>query len=132
MSRLRTALTATSSDHTRLAAADAATAQEKLKVVASFSILGDMVARVGGDRIELATLVGPGGDAHVFEPRPVDAQTVANAQVMIVNGLGFEGWIDRLVEASGSTRESCRVVVSEGVETIARARGASIRTPGRA
>lgn len=91
-------------------------AAEKLKVVASFSILGDMTARVGGDLIELTTLVGPGGDAHVFEPRPTDAETVAGAQLMIVNGLGFEGWLERLVEASGSKARI--VVATEGVETI--------------
>lgn len=77
-----------------------AQAQDKLAVVASFSILGDMVARVGGDRVALRTLVGPDGDAHVYEPTPVDAQTVANAQLVIVNGLGFEGWLDRLIAAS--------------------------------
>jgi zinc/manganese transport system substrate-binding protein len=93
-----------------------ATAAEKLKVVASFSILGDMAARVGGDRIALTTLVGPGSDAHIFEPTPADAETVAKSQLMIVNGLGFEGWLDRLVEASGSNAKI--IVASEGVETI--------------
>lgn len=92
-------------------------AAEKLRVVASFSILGDMTARIGGDRIALSTLVGPGGDAHIFEPRPADAETVAKAQLMIVNGLGFEGWIERLVEASGSKAKI--VVATDGVETIA-------------
>lgn len=94
-----------------------ARADEKLRVVASFSILGDMTARIGGDKIELATLVGPGGDAHIFEPRPQDAQTVAKAELMIVNGLGFEGWIGRLVEASGSKAKI--VVATEGIEPIA-------------
>jgi zinc/manganese transport system substrate-binding protein len=99
----------------------ASQAADKLKVVASFSILGDMTARIGGDKIELTTLVGPGGDAHVFEPRPADAETVAKAQLMIVNGLGFEGWLDRLVEASGSNAEI--VVATRGVETIKPAGG---------
>ncbi|MBD3788394.1 MAG: zinc ABC transporter substrate-binding protein, partial [Sphingomonadales bacterium] len=75
-------------------------AQDKLPVVASFSILGDMVAEVGGDRVAVSTLVGPDGDAHVYEPTPADAQTVAAASVVFVNGLGFEGWLDRLIEAS--------------------------------
>ena len=59
---------------------------DKIKAVASFSILGDMVKQVGGDRIELATLVGPDGDAHVFEPTPADAETLAGAQILFVNG----------------------------------------------
>ncbi|MGL6208310.1 MAG: metal ABC transporter solute-binding protein, Zn/Mn family, partial [Paracoccaceae bacterium] len=75
-------------------------AQDKLPVVASFSILGDMVAEVGGDRVSVSTLVGPDGDAHVYEPTPADAQTVAATSVVFVNGLAFEGWLDRLIEAS--------------------------------
>ena len=78
----------------------AAFAQDKLPVVASFSILGDMVAEVGGDRVSVSTLVGPDGDAHVYEPTPADAQTVAAAKVVFSNGLAFEGWLDRLIEAS--------------------------------
>lgn len=72
-----------------------------LKVVASFSILGDIAANVGGERIALTTLVGPGGDAHAYEPSPAAARAVAAADVVVVNGLGFEGWIDRLIQASG-------------------------------
>lgn len=75
-------------------------AQDKLPFVASFSILGDMVANVGGDRVVVSTLVGPDGDAHVYEPTPADAQTVAAASAVFVNGLAFEGWLDRLIGAS--------------------------------
>jgi zinc/manganese transport system substrate-binding protein len=75
-------------------------ALEKLPVVASFSILGDMVAEVGGDRIVVTTLVGPDGDAHVYAPTPADAQMIAGAKLVVVNGLGFEGWLDRLIEAA--------------------------------
>jgi zinc/manganese transport system substrate-binding protein len=75
--------------------------QRHLRVVASFSILADIVRNVGGDAIELATLVGPNADAHVFEPTPADAKRLADAELVIVNGLGFEGWLDRLVRASG-------------------------------
>jgi zinc/manganese transport system substrate-binding protein len=75
----------------------------QLDVVASFSVLGDMVARVGGDRVAVTTLVGPGGDAHVYQPSPADAKTVLGADLVVVNGLGFEGFIDRLMEASGYT-----------------------------
>jgi zinc/manganese transport system substrate-binding protein len=83
--------------------------QAKLNVVASFSILGDIVKNVGGDRVEVSALVGINGNAHVFEPTPADAQKVAAANVVVVNGLGFEGWLDRLVAASGT---KARVVVA--------------------
>lgn len=78
-----------------------AMAADRLPVIASFSILGDMVSRVGGDRITVTTLVGPDGDAHVYEPTPDDVKAVAGAKLLVVNGLGFEGWMDRLAEASG-------------------------------
>lgn len=73
----------------------------RLRVVASFSILADLLRNVGGDAIEVATLVGPNADAHVFEPSPLDARRLADADLVAVNGLGFEGWMDRLVRASG-------------------------------
>ena len=76
-------------------------AADRMPVVASFSILGDMVSRVGGDRVAVTTLVGPDGDAHVYEPTPDDVKAVAGAKLLVVNGLGFEGWMDRLAEASG-------------------------------
>jgi zinc/manganese transport system substrate-binding protein len=88
-------------------------AETKMPVVASFSILGDVVKQIGGDRIAVTTLVGPDGDAHVFEPGPADAQSVARARVLVVNGLGFEGWMDRLEEAAGF--RGIKVVASEGV-----------------
>lgn len=75
---------------------------EPLKVVASFSILGDMVREVGGDAVSVTTLVGPDGDAHVYQPSPADAKAVAEADVVIPNGLGFEPWGDRLLKASGT------------------------------
>jgi len=93
------------------ASADAA---DKIKAVGSFNILGDMVKQVGGDRIELATLVGPDGDAHVFEPTPSDAKTLAGAQILFMNGLGFEGWMERLEKSSGFKGKV--VVASEGVK----------------
>lgn len=75
---------------------------EKLPVVATFSILGDITQRVGGDRIALSTLVGPNGDGHVYSPTPADAKTVAQARVLVSNGLKFEGWMTRLVRSSGT------------------------------
>jgi zinc/manganese transport system substrate-binding protein len=77
-------------------------AADRLNVVASFSILGDFVRNIGGERVNLTTLVGPGGDVHVYAPTPSDAKTVAAAQLLIVNGLGLEGWLPRLVQSSGS------------------------------
>jgi zinc/manganese transport system substrate-binding protein len=80
----------------------AAIAQEKLPVVASFSILGDFVKEVGGDRVVLTTLVGPNGDAHVYSPTPADAKAMAGAKLIVVNGLKFEGWMTRLIKSSGA------------------------------
>jgi zinc/manganese transport system substrate-binding protein len=87
--------------------------QAPLPVVASFSILGDFVKAVGGDRVEVATIVGPNGDAHVYQPTPRDGQRLAKARLVFVNGLGFEGWMDRLVAASKS--KAAVVVASKGV-----------------
>ena len=96
-----------------LAAAWPAAAQEKVKVLATFSILGDLVKNVGGERVEVAMLVGPNGDAHVYNPSPSDAKKVADAKVVVMNGLGFEGWITRLIKASGS--KAPVVVATKGV-----------------
>ncbi len=91
-----------------------ADAADKLKAVASFSILGDMVKQVGGDRVDVATLVGPDGDAHVFSPTPADAKTLAGARLFFVNGLGFEGWMERLEKSSGFKGKT--IVASTGVK----------------
>ncbi|WP_406854863.1 metal ABC transporter substrate-binding protein [Alsobacter sp. KACC 23698] len=89
---------------------------ERIPVVASFSILGDFVRQVGGDRVQAVSLVGPNGDAHVFQPSPADARTLAGARLVVVNGLGLEGWIDRLVRASGSRAPV--VTASAGVKPL--------------
>lgn len=96
-------------------------AAEPLKVVASFSVLGDLAQQVGGVRISVHTLVGTDADAHVFQPTPADAKTIAQANVVIVNGLGFEGWINRLVKSSGY--RGTIVVASQGVKAIKRTEG---------
>src|SRR3954468_3827596 len=89
----RRALAALAAVTAGLALSGRAAAQApRLKAVATFSILGDFVRNVGRDRIELATLVGPGADAHVYAPSPADARRLAEAAVVFVNGLGFEGW----------------------------------------
>lgn len=89
---------------------------EPLKVVATFSILGDFAAEVGGERIALRTLVGPDSDAHVYEPRPSDAIALARADVILANGLEFEGFMSRLIAASGT--EAPITVLTEGVESM--------------
>lgn len=84
-----------------------------LPVVASFSILGDMVREVGGDRVSVSVLVGPDGDAHVYTPTPADARSVGSARLVFVNGLHFEGWMERLIQAAGYRGKV--VVASAGV-----------------
>lgn len=97
-------------------AALASASAEPLKVVASFSIIGDFARNVGGDRVEVTTLVGPDGDAHVYEPRPADAVAMAGADVVLVNGLHFEGFLERLVETSGAKAQI--VELTKGVERL--------------
>lgn len=91
-----------------------AQAPGKLAVLASFSILADLAAVVGGERVSVASMVAPGGDAHVFQPAPTDARRVADAQLVVINGLHFEGWMERLIDASGAKPRL--VVASEGVK----------------
>jgi zinc/manganese transport system substrate-binding protein len=91
-----------------------AVAQEKLKVVATFSILADFVKNVGGERVAVSALVGPNGDAHVYQPTPGDAKTLGDAKVVVTNGLGFEGWINRLVKASGT--KAPMIVATKGIK----------------
>jgi len=91
-----------------------ASAQDRVKVLATFSILGDLARNVGGDRVEVATLVGPDSDAHVYSPAPADARKVAEAKVIITNGFGFEGWLNRLIKASGTKARP--VVATEGIK----------------
>ena len=88
----------------------------KLKAVASFSILADFVRNVGGDRIDVAILVGPDADAHAFAPTPAHARTVAEANLIFVNGLGFEGWMTRLIKAAGGSANA--VATTAGVKPL--------------
>jgi zinc/manganese transport system substrate-binding protein len=84
-----------------------------LPVVATFSILADFTRNVGGDRIEVTGLVGPNGDAHVYQPKPADAKQLGAARLILVNGLGLEGWIDRLIKASGT--KAPVIVAAKGI-----------------
>ncbi len=92
-------------------------ADEPIPVVATFSILGDMVERIGGERVAVTTLVGPDGDAHVYQLTPQAARVVAEADVLVMNGLEFEGWLERLSEAVAF--DGALVVATKGVEPIA-------------
>jgi zinc/manganese transport system substrate-binding protein len=89
-------------------------AQSRVRVVATFSILGDLVKQVGGDRVEVVTLVGPDGDVHVYSPTPADAKALGAARAIFVNGLGLEGWIARLIAVSGGRAPV--IVASTGVK----------------
>ncbi|HMN93093.1 MAG TPA: zinc ABC transporter substrate-binding protein [Hydrogenophaga sp.] len=96
--------------------ASAQTHRPQVKAVATFSILGDLVRQVGGDRVQVFTLAGPGEDAHVFSPSPSHARTVTGAAIVFSNGLGFEGWMTRLIRSSGY--KGLHTVVSQGVEAM--------------
>jgi zinc/manganese transport system substrate-binding protein len=91
-------------------------ADKPLRAVASFSILGDLVRQVGGEHVAVDVLVGPGADAHVFQPTPAQARQVAQAQVLFSNGLGFEGWMSRLLKTAGYKGK--QVVVSQGIAPL--------------
>jgi zinc/manganese transport system substrate-binding protein len=86
-----------------------------VNAVASFTVLADIVKQVGGDRVKVKSLVGPDGDPHTFEPTPQDSLALSKADVVFVSGLGLEGWMDRLVTASGYKGQP--VVASRGVTT---------------
>jgi zinc/manganese transport system substrate-binding protein len=99
-----------------LGAGYSAASAEGLKVVSSFTVISDFAKNVGGDKISLTTLVGPNGDAHVYEPKPADAAAVSAADVVLVNGLHFEGFLSRLVEASAT--QAPIVELTKGVKPI--------------
>jgi zinc/manganese transport system substrate-binding protein len=86
-----------------------------LEAVASFTVIADMVQNVGGERVHVTSLIGPNGDPHVYEPSPADAQALKKADLAFVSGLHLEGWMDRLIKASGYKGEP--VVLSNGIKT---------------
>src|SRR6201998_2830199 len=96
--------------------------QDRMNVVASFSILGDFVRNVGGERVSVTTLVGPDGDVHVYTPAPADAKKVADAKVLVINGLGLEGWLPRLLQASGGRAPT--VIATKGIAPLKLGSGA--------
>jgi zinc/manganese transport system substrate-binding protein len=91
-------------------------AQDRLNVVASFSIAADFVRNVGGDRVSVTTLVGTEGDVHVYSPAPADVRKIADAKLLVINGLGLEGWLPRLLQASGS--KGPIITMSNGIAPI--------------
>jgi zinc/manganese transport system substrate-binding protein len=91
-------------------------AQDRLNVVASFSIIGDFVRNVGGQRVSVTTLVGADGDVHVYTPAPADAKKIADAKLVIVNGLGLEGWLSRLAQSAAT--KAAIVVATAGIAPL--------------
>ncbi len=104
-----------------------ARAQDRLNVVTSFSILGDFVRNVGGERVSVTSLVGPDGDVHVYTPAPADAKTIADAKLLVINGFGLEGWLPRLLQASGS--KASIVTATQGIAPL-KLGSTPIRMPG--
>ncbi|MDR6236697.1 ABC-type Zn uptake system ZnuABC Zn-binding protein ZnuA [Pseudomonas psychrotolerans] len=98
-----------------LAIAGQAQAAEPIKAVATFTVIADVVKQVGGDHVQVTSLVGPNGDPHAYEPTPADAQALKQADVVFMSGLHMEGWMDRLIKASGQARPP--VILSEGIKT---------------
>ncbi|TVP43697.1 MAG: metal ABC transporter substrate-binding protein, partial [Halomonas sp.] len=95
----------------------AAIANERVQVVTSFSILADMVENIGGEHVDVTSLVGPDGDAHVYSPTPGDARSLTDADLVVFNGLMFEGWMERLLSASDYAGPL--VTATDGISTIA-------------
>ena len=91
-------------------------AQGRLNIVTSFSILGDFVRNVGGERVSVTSLVGPDGDVHVYTPAPADAKKIADAKLLVINGFGLEGWLPRLLQASGS--KASIVTATQGIAPL--------------
>jgi len=91
-------------------------ANDKIPVVASFSILADLVSEVGGSHIDITTLVKANGDAHVYSPTPKDALAIRKAKILVVNGLNFEGWMPRILESAHF--EGTTIIASDGIDVI--------------
>lgn len=103
-------------------------AADPLPVVATTSVLQDLIRNVGGDKVAVKTLVGPDGDAHTYEPTPSDAKAISTARLVVINGLGLEGWLTRLMGSAGFT--GTRVIATEGIAplTMAEEAGGKART----
>src|SRR3979409_2384674 len=91
-------------------------AQEKIPICASLCILGDFARNVGGDRVNVTTLVGPNSDVHVYVPTPADAKKIADAKLVFVNGLGLEGWLPRLVQSG--VNKATTITATSGIAPL--------------
>lgn len=89
---------------------------QKINVVSSASIFNDMVKQIAGDKVNALSIVPIGGDPHIYEPTPSDAKDIQDAQLILVNGMTFEGWIDEVIENSGTKGK--RILITEGVQAI--------------
>jgi zinc/manganese transport system substrate-binding protein len=107
----------------------AARAAEPVPVVASFSILADMVRQIGGAAVAVTPLVGPDADAHVYSPRPKDLRTLMAARLLVQNGLGLEGWMVRLIGAAGFKGRVVTVAEKVAPRTMVEAGGAAATDP---
>lgn len=103
------------------------TASAHVNIVVSFSILKDLVENIGGEHVKVFSLVGPNGDAHIFEPTPDSSALISKADLVVTNGLGFEGWIDRLIEATNYKGPIS--VASQGIPSRRAAEGKEILDP---
>jgi len=99
-----------------LTTSTAVMAEQKLNVISSFSILGDLVSVVGQEHVTVTNLVDVGGDAHVFNPTPQDARAISKAQLVVTNGLQFEGWMPRLIEAANY--QGVQVIAANGIDEL--------------
>ena len=99
-----------------------------IPVDATFSILGDIVKQIGSEHVAVTTLVGSDGDTHVYQPTPADARAISGAEILVVNGLQIEGWLDRLIEASDF--RGVQVVATDGIEPITYQHGADTHAEG--
>lgn len=95
-----------------------ADADKRINVVTSFSILADFAKNVGGDRVQVSSLVGPNGDSHVYTPTPADVKTIGEAAVVIVNGWGFEGWLNRLAASARNSSRGGKITIVEATKNI--------------
>jgi zinc/manganese transport system substrate-binding protein len=95
---------------------NSASGKQPVKVTATTSIIADLVQNVGGDHVDVYTILAPGTDAHTYSPKPSDVQAVAESQILFRNGLGLETWLDPMIQNAGGSRPI--VVVSDGLTPL--------------
>ncbi len=90
---------------------------QTVRVTATLPFIGDMAREVGGERVEVSSIVQPGDEVHTFQPSPSDAQGISDSEVVFENGHGLEQWLDDLVQSAGG-EERTVVELSEGLEPV--------------